>query len=230
MHQGNDHRNESQHDHDHENEHGHGQGQGHGHGHGSKPPGPVHRAAFALSMLFGRGGMARTIADLAEISSSDVVVDVGCGPGAAARRARREGAARVVGIDPSPDMLRFARRITSLRSMDGVDFVEGSAESLPLDAASASVVWAVQSVHHWVDRGRGVKESLRVLAPRGRLLLMERAVAPGARGLAAHGLTDPQADELARLIGHSGFADVARQIVRVGRRNLVVVTASAPPS
>ena len=69
-----------------------------------------------------------------------------------------------------------------------------------------------------------------MLAPRGRLLLMERAVAPGARGLAAHGLTDNQAGELARLIGHTGFADVARQIVRVGQRNLVVVTASAPPS
>ena len=190
----------------------------------------MHLAAFTLSMLFCRGGMARTIADLAGLSANDVVVDVGCGPGAAARRARREGAARVIGVDPSPEMLGFARRLTSLGRVDGVDFLEGSAESLPVDSASATVVWAVQSVHHWLDRGRGVKESLRVLAPRGRLLLMERAVAPGARGLAAHGLTDNQAGELARLIGHTGFADVARQIVRVGRRNLVVVTASAPPS
>jgi SAM-dependent methyltransferase len=126
-------------------------------------------------------------------------------------------------------MLRFARRLTALRRMHGVDFVEGSAESLPLDSASATVVWAVQSVHHWADRGRGVKESLRVLAPRGRLLLMERAVVPGARGLAAHGLTDHNADELARLIARTGFADVDRQVVGVGRRNLVVVTASAPP-
>jgi ubiquinone/menaquinone biosynthesis C-methylase UbiE len=125
-------------------------------------------------------------------------------------------------------MLRFARRLTSIRRIDDVDFLQGSAERLPLFPASATVVWAVQSVHHWVDRGRGVAESLRVLAPRGRLLLMERAVVPGARGLAAHGLTDHQADELARLIGHAGFADVARQIVHVGRRNLVVVTASAP--
>jgi ubiquinone/menaquinone biosynthesis C-methylase UbiE len=227
MDQGNDHSSDTDNDHPHDGfEQGHGHG--HGHGHGGKPHGPVHRTVFTLSMLFGRGGMARTIADLAGLSSGDVVVDVGCGPGAAARRARREGAARVVGIDPSPEMLRFARRLTSLQSMDGVDFVEGSAERLPLQAASATVVWAVQSVHHWVDRGRGVEESRRVLAPRGRLLLMERAVVPGARGLAAHGLTDHQADDLARLIGQMGFADVARQIVHVGRRNLVVVTASAP--
>jgi SAM-dependent methyltransferase len=202
----------------------------HGQGHGHESHGLVHRTALTLSMLFCRGGLARTIANLAGLSPSDVVVDVGCGPGAAARRARREGAGRVVGVDPSPEMLRFARRLTSLGRMDGVDFVEGSAESLPLDSATATVVWAVQSVHHWADRGRGVAESLRVLAPRGRLLLMERAVVPGARGLAAHGLTEHQADELAGVIGHTGFADVASQRVSVGRRNLVVITASAPPS
>ena len=213
-----------------DNEHGSDNEHKHRDAHGSERHGPAHQAVFALSMLFCRGGMARTIADLAGLSAGDVVVDIGCGPGAAARRARREGAARAVGIDPSPEMLRFARRLTSLRRMDGVDFLEGAAESLPLDSASATVVWAVQSVHHWVDPVRGLEETRRVLEPRGRLLLMERAVVPGARGLAAHGLTDHRADELVRLIAHTGFADAGRQIVRVGRRNFVVVTASAPPS
>jgi ubiquinone/menaquinone biosynthesis C-methylase UbiE len=217
-------------DHDHDDERQHGHEHGHGHRHGHEPQGPLHQAVYVLSMLFGRGGLARTIADLADLSARDVVVDVGCGPGAAARRARREGAMRAIGIDPSPAMLRFARRLTALRRLNGVEFFEGSAEELPLDPASATVVWAVQSVHHWVDRGRGVEESRRVLAPQGRLLLMERSVVPGARGLAAHGLTDHQADERARLLGRAGFADAAKQIVHVGRRNYVVVTASAPPS
>ena len=208
----------------------HGNDHQHVHTHGSTSKGPVHRAAYTVSMLFCRGGMARTIADLAGLSANDVVVDVGCGPGAAARRARREGAARVIGVDPSPEMLGFARRLTSLGRIDGVEFQQGSAESLPVASASATVVWAVQSVHHWVDPGRGLEETRRVLEPRGRLLLMERAVVPGARGLAAHGLTDDRADELVRLIAHTGFADAGRQIVRVGRRNFVVVTASAPPS
>jgi ubiquinone/menaquinone biosynthesis C-methylase UbiE len=215
-----------QHDHDPGQEHEPHQHEPHKH----EPQGPVHRAVYTATMLFCRGGMARTIAGLAGLSASDVVVDVGCGPGAAARRARREGASRVIGVDPSPEMLRFARRLTSLARMDGVGFLEGSAESLPLDSASATVVWAVQSVHHWVDRGRGVTESLRVLAPRGRVLLMERAAVPGARGLGAHGLTDEQADEMVRLICVAGFTDAARQFVRVGRRRFVVVTATAPPS
>jgi SAM-dependent methyltransferase len=204
--------------------------EGHGHEHKGEPHGPLHQAAYALTMLFGRGGMARTIADLAHLSANDVVVDVGCGPGAAARRARREGAAWVIGVDPSPEMVRFARRLTSLRRVNELDFLEGSAESLPLESASATVVWAIQSVHHWADCRRGLAESRRVLAPRGRLLLMERAVVPGAHGRAAHGLTDHQADELGALIGHTGFVDVGRQIARVGRQNFVVVTASAPAS
>ena len=208
----------------------HGNDHGNEHRHGSEPHGPAHQGLYALSMLLCRGAMARTIADLAGLSTDDVVVDVGCGPGAAARRARREGAVLAVGVDPSPEMLRLARRLTSLRRMDGVDFLEGSAENLPLDSSSATVVWAVQSVHHWVDRRRGLAESLRVLAPRGHLLLMERAVVPGARGLAAHGLTEHRAHERTTLIGHTGFADAARRIIHVGRRDFVVVTASAPTS
>jgi ubiquinone/menaquinone biosynthesis C-methylase UbiE len=198
--------------------------------HRHHPSGPVWEAVYALSMLFGRGAMARAVADLADLSAGDVVVDVGCGPGTAARRARREGATRAVGVDPSPQMLRLARWVTSLRRMDGVSFQEGPAESLPLDSASATVVWAIQSVHHWEDRSRGLKESLRVLASRGRLILLERSVAPGARGHATHGLTEEQADDVALQLNRVGFAEVTKRIVRVGRRNFVALVAGAPTS
>jgi ubiquinone/menaquinone biosynthesis C-methylase UbiE len=198
---------------------------GHDHPH---PHGRVFEFVYVLSMLFGRGALARTVAALARLSTSDVVVDVGCGPGAAVRRARRDGAELAVGIDPSPQMVRLGRWITSVRRMDGVDFVEGSAESLPFDSAGATVVWALQSVHHWEDRSRGLNEALRILARHGRLLLFERAVEPGARGLASHGLTGQQADQLAELIAQIGFVNVHQRVARVGRRNFVVTTARAP--
>jgi hypothetical protein len=67
-----------------------------------------------------------------------------------------------------------------------------------------------------------------VLEPSGRLIALERAVSPGARGLAAHGLTDPAADELVRLAARNGFEDVGKRSIRVGRRNLVAVVARAP--
>jgi len=182
-------------------------------------------------MLFGRGGMARRMVQMADLSVADVVVDVGCGPGSAVRRARRGGAARVVGIDPSERMLRLARRVTSLQRVTGSSFVEGAAEHLPVDTGSASVVWAIQSVHHWEDLGLGLHEVRRVLGPAGRVLLMERFVVPGARGLAAHGLTEQHAAELGAQLARVGFAEVSNRTVRVGRRTFVVITATAgsPP-
>jgi SAM-dependent methyltransferase len=195
--------------------------------HTHDPHGAPFRGVCALSMLVCRGGMARAVADLADLSPNDVVVDVGCGPGSAARRAGRKGA-RVIGVDPSPQMLRLARWITAARHMDRVSYLEGSAEDLPLDPAGATVVWAIQSVHHWEDLRRGLGESLRVLASRGRLILMERFVTPGARGRAAHGLTEQDADELARLAGQAGFTDIERRTVPVGRRTFVVTAARAP--
>jgi ubiquinone/menaquinone biosynthesis C-methylase UbiE len=201
------------------------------HAHQQKPPrGPVFEFVYSVSMLFGRGSMARIVVDQADLSTGDLVVDVGCGPGTAVRRARREGATTAVGIDPSPEMLRFARWITSVLRMDGACFLEGSAECLPLDSASATVLWALQSVHHWEDWSRGLKESLRVLAPGGRLVLLERSVTPSARGHAAHGLSEQAADDLASLLSRTGFTNVVKRVVFLGHRNFVVVTASAPAS
>lgn len=182
--------------------------------------------ASALSMTVGRGATARLVADLAGIGAGDRLVDVGCGPGAAAREATRRGAV-ATGVDPSRTMLRFARAITSLRRLAGATFVEGRAESLPLPDGTATVLWALQSVHHWQDRTRGLAEARRVLAEGGRLLVAERSVEPGARGLAAHGLTTSEADQLARAVETAGFGGVERRTRRLGRRTLVLLTAVA---
>jgi len=198
--------------------------------HHHHPQGRVFEAVLPVWMLFGRGGMARRIAQMADLTAADVVVDVGCGPGTAVRQARRAGASRVVGIDPSARMLRLARWITSLQRVRDVSFLEGAAEHLPVDAGSASVVWAIQSVHHWEDLDLGLQEVRRVLGPAGQVLLMERFVVPGARGLAAHGLTEHHAEELGAQLAQIGFSEVTNQTVRVGRRTFVVITAVVPPA
>lgn|GEM_PF-895316 len=181
----------------------------------------------AFSMTVGRGAVARAVADLAELRATDLVVDVGCGPGAAVREAGRRGTL-AIGVDPSPDMVRLAGWITKVTHSDGARFIEGSAESLPLATGRATVLWALSSVHHWEDLGRGLAEALRVLEPRGRLLLVERSVAPGAKGHARHGLTEEEADGLVQAVEAAGFVEVGRHPQLAGRRLLVVVTAIAP--
>lgn len=195
-------------------------------------PGVIARTAAvvtALSMTVGRGAAARVVADLAEVAPGDQVVDIGCGPGTAAREAARRGAT-VTGVDPSAVMVNLARRISRLRRAHHVVWLEGSAEAVPLCDDRATVVWALSSVHHWRDRAAGITEARRVLRPGGRLLLAERLTRPGARGHAAHGLTPDQATHLAGELRAAAFIEVSTRTQRAGRRTLIVVGGERPCS
>jgi len=185
----------------------------------------LYRYVTALSMTVGRGAAARVVADLAQPRPGDTLVDVGCGPGAAAREARRRGAA-VIGVDPDPLMLGLARKISAVRKSADISWVQGRAESLPLEDASATILWALSAYHDWQDGSAGLAEAVRVLAPGGRVLVAERLVDDGARGHAAHGLTSAQAEELAGNLSAAGFDGVHTQVRGAGRRTLVIVGAS----
>lgn len=179
---------------------------------------------MVVSMLVGRGAAARMVAKLARVGPGDQVIDVGCGPGAAVREAAKRGA-EAIGIDPNVAMLKLGRWITSLRRVRGARFVEGSAESLPVPDASATVVWALSAVHHWRAQSVGLAEAWRVLRPGGRLFLVERSLVAGARLHAGHGLTAAQVADLAKEVSAVGFAEVRTQAERARRKRLVVVTA-----
>jgi ubiquinone/menaquinone biosynthesis C-methylase UbiE len=179
--------------------------------------------AAGLSMIPGRGAVGRLAADLAAVSPSDHVVDLGCGPGVAAREAARRGA-RVTGIDPAPVMLRMASRLT--RSTSCITWSLGASEAIPLADAAATVLWSIATVHHWRDLDTGLREVDRVLAPDGRLLVIERQTRAGATGHASHGWTDEQAAGFAQRCREMGF--IAVQVgLRAGRRPLLTVQAHA---
>lgn len=177
------------------------------------------------AMLIGRGSVARLAAELADVDSGDHVVDVGCGPGNAAREAARRGAT-VTAVDPAPVMLGLARRFT--RDRPSLSWQRGLAEDLPLPDGAATVVWSMATVHHWSDLDAGLNEALRVLQPGGRLLAVERRSRPGARGLASHGWTDAQADAFAERCVAAGFTDPEVAKHRIGRTVHFAVTATRP--
>jgi ubiquinone/menaquinone biosynthesis C-methylase UbiE len=178
----------------------------------------------AASMTIGRGDDARFAAELAQLRPDDVVVDVGCGPGAAARHAARSGA-RVTGIDPAPVMLRVARALTRGSS---VGYFEGTAEALPLPNESATIVWSIACVHHWHDLDDGLREVRRVLGTGGRFVAIERHTHAGATGIASHGWTTEQAHEFARVLQDHGFGDTRVEPPRrSGRRPVIAVVATA---
>jgi ubiquinone/menaquinone biosynthesis C-methylase UbiE len=178
-----------------------------------------------LTMAVGRGRAAGFVADAAGVGPGDRVVDVGCGPGRFLREAAERGA-EVVGVDPSRRMRRMAERFTA-RLRPKVTVLDGSAERLPLEDRSATVAWAVASVHHWDDVDAGLAELHRVLAPGGRVLLAERLARP--RGwFNHHALTWEGAQRLAARASAAGFADAAAERHALGRRRLAVVRAHRP--
>ena len=179
----------------------------------------------ALSMVVGRDGDARLAARLSTVRSGDVVVDIGCGPGVAARHAARLGAS-VTAVDPAPVMLRVARLLT--RRSASVRYVEGTAEALPAAQGSVSVAWSIATVHHWADLDAGLREARRVLRRGGRLVAIERRTLSGARGHASHGWTEAQAEAFAERCREHGFLDVRIERSTYGRRSTVSVVATAP--
>ena len=177
-----------------------------------------------VGMLVIGHGNARLAVGLASVSDADRVIDIGCGPGAAARGAARRGAT-VVGVDPAPMMLRLAGAVT--RGQSNITWSQGTAEALPLADGWATVAWSLRTVHHWKDVTAGLAEVRRVLAPAGRFLVMERRVQPGATGLASHRWTEQQAESFQAQCRATGFGAVHVDQHPAGRGAVWVVRAEA---
>jgi ubiquinone/menaquinone biosynthesis C-methylase UbiE len=179
-----------------------------------------------LAMSVGRGRYARLVADLAGVGPGDRVVDVGSGPGRFLREAAERGA-EAVGVEPSGQMRRLASRRMPASLGSLVRVVDGTAERLPLEDGTATVVWAVASFHHWTDPEAGLAETHRVLRPGGRLLIAERLARPRSL-FRSHALTWEQGEELAAQAERAGFADVTARRHALGRGHVLAVEARRP--
>jgi 2-polyprenyl-3-methyl-5-hydroxy-6-metoxy-1,4-benzoquinol methylase len=120
--------------------------------------------------------LRQMIADLAELRPGETVLDVGCGTGTLALEASsRVGiTGRVYGIDPSRQMIAYARSKAARPSLS-VDFQLGVVEHLAFPDRSFDVVLCTWMIHHLPtdDKRQGLAEMARVLKPGGRLLLVD---------------------------------------------------------
>lgn len=98
-----------------------------------------------------------------------VIVDIGCGTGAALRHAASKVAqGQLIGIDPVPRMVEIAiERTEKHPAQNQIEYHVGSAEALHLDDDVADVVMAFDSTDHWIDVERGLLEVKRVLKSTG---------------------------------------------------------------
>jgi ubiquinone/menaquinone biosynthesis C-methylase UbiE len=81
----------------------------------------------------------------------------------------------VIGLEPSLELLRMARRRAASVP---VEFLETSAEAIPLDAGSVDAVVTTWTLCTIPDAPRALAEMRRVLKPGGALLFVEHGRAP----------------------------------------------------
>lgn len=114
------------------------------------------------------------------------VLDVATGTAdVAIEFAHRTAAASITGLDPSSGMLDVGRaklaRDPALRGR--IELIEGDALALPFPDASFDAVTIAFGLRNLPDYGRGVREMARVLAPGGRLVVLEFLPPSGAARL-----------------------------------------------
>ena len=110
-----------------------------------------------------------------EAGRRERVLYLGIGDGSAARRLARQAVeGLVVGVDPSEDAVRQARRLAA--DQDNVMFVPGSAEEIPWREDFFSLLVAEEAALAGADPARAAREMLRVMAPDGRVVVEGAAV------------------------------------------------------
>jgi SAM-dependent methyltransferase len=100
------------------------------------------------------------MAERTGLAAGRTVVDVGAGTGKLTRLLPATGA-RVIAVEPVAEMRA---------KLVGLDALDGTAESLPLEDASADVITVAQALH-WFDLEHALPEFHRVLRPGGFLAL-----------------------------------------------------------
>jgi ubiquinone/menaquinone biosynthesis C-methylase UbiE len=96
------------------------------------------------------------------------ILDLGCGTGRFSQALATRFDAEVVAVDPSHKMLEIAR---GKSHEPRVRYEEGRAEAIPLEAASADMIFTSMTFHHFADRALVGRECRRVLRPGGVLVV-----------------------------------------------------------
>jgi SAM-dependent methyltransferase len=114
------------------------------------------------------GGYQQQAVDFLRPRRDDILLDAGCGTGAAVRRAA-DTVEVAVGVDACPRMIGRAHELGA--DVRRAAFVIATAERLPFTDGLFTALLCTSVMRHVSDRTAVVREIARVLAPGGRVVL-----------------------------------------------------------
>jgi demethylmenaquinone methyltransferase/2-methoxy-6-polyprenyl-1,4-benzoquinol methylase len=121
-----------------------------------------------VNPLFYSKRMRETVVDMAELSSADLVLEVGCGTGFTTEEiCRRIDESRVYALDITPEQMMKA-----VKRFKRVNFVLGDAENLPFGDRIFDAVISAGSIEYWPNPQKGIDEMARVTKSGGRVVIL----------------------------------------------------------
>ena len=128
----------------------------------------------------GQRNATMRLAELAGVTGTDRVLDIGSGIGGPSRYLAHRFGCAVTGIDLTDEFVAVATMLAERTRLPGrVSYRQGDALDLPFDDASFDLVWSQNAAMNVADRERLYREMRRVLKPGGRVAFQDVAAGPG---------------------------------------------------
>ncbi len=131
-----------------------------------------HVATLGMDLYWRRKTAEQVSRDLGGAADAGIVLDLACGTGdMACAVARAVPGVRVIGSDPSAEMLSYGR--DKLSAWAGRIEVVQAVSLLPFPDGSFSAITCAFGVRNFIALADDLQESLRLLRPGGRLNVLE---------------------------------------------------------
>lgn len=137
------------------------------------------------------------------------VADLGAGEGTLAQLLAQR-AEHVIAVDLSPKMVEFGQQLARENGLGNLEYRLGDVEDPPIDSASLDLAILSQALHHAEHPQRAVTAAYRILAPGGRLIILDllQHQFEEARELYADRWLGFSESEIASLLENAGFKQI----------------------
>jgi len=119
----------------------------------------------------------KKVVSILEKKSPQTILDIATGTGDLAIAMTATGAEKIVGLDISPGMLEVGKKkVVGKNLQDTIEMRVGDSENLPFANNTFDAVTVAFGVRNFENPEKGLQEILRVLKPKGSLVVLETSV------------------------------------------------------